>query len=167
MYRRWLPFGFLTSHTRVHGAPPTEPWYYGEDFTDAFRESAELKYTLMPYILEQAEKCTRTGLPMLRALLIEYPDDPAVWQVEDQYLFGEDILVAPLFESTGSRFVYLPGDRWVDYQSGKTYTNGWHRIETGKIPAVILVRKGAVIPHVPVAQSTDRIDWGKVKNTKY
>ena len=167
LYRRWLPFGFLTSHTRVHGAPPTEPWYYGEDFTDAFRKSAELKYSLMPYILEQAEKCTKTGLPMLRALLIEYPDDPAVWQVEDQYLFGEDILVAPLFENTGSRFVYLPGDKWVDYQSGKTYTNGWHRIDAGEIPAVILVRKGAVIPHVPVAQSTDRIDWGKVKNIKY
>ena len=72
-----------------------------------------------------------------------------------------------LLESAGSRFVYLPGDRWVDYQSGKTYTAGWHRIEAGEIPTVIMVRKGAVIPHVPVAQSTDKIDWEKVKNIKY
>ena len=167
LYRRWLPFGFLTSHTRVHGAPPTEPWYYGEDFTDAFRQSAELKYTLMPYILDQAEKCTQTGLPMLRALLIEYPEDPAVWQIDDQYLFGSDMMVAPLFESVQDRFVYLPADRWVDYQTGKSYDAGWHRIAAGEIPAVILVRKGAIIPQAPVAQSTDKIEWEKVKNIKY
>ncbi len=167
LYSRWLPFGFLTSHTRIHGAPPTEPWYYSKDFMDGFRRSAELKYRLMPYIVEQSEECTRTGLPMLRALLIEYPDDPVAWQIEDQYLFGSDIMVAPLFESDKERLVYLPVDRWVDYQSGKTYDPGWHRITTGQIPALILVRKGAVIPQVPVAQSTDKIEWEKVKNIKY
>jgi len=167
LYSRWLPFGFLTSHTRIHGAPPTEPWYYSKDFMDGLRRSAELKYRLMPYIVEQSEECTRTGLPMLRALLIEYPDDPVAWQIEDQYLFGSDIMVAPLFESDKERLVYLPVDRWVDYQSGKTYDPGWHRITTGQIPALILVRKGAVIPQVPVAQSTDKIEWEKVKNIKY
>lgn len=167
LYSRWLPFGFLTSHTRVHGAPPTEPWYYSNDFMDGFRRSAELKYRLMPYIVEQSQKCTQTGLPMLRALLIEYPDDPVVWQIEDQYLFGSDMMVAPLFESDNERMVYLPVDRWVDYQSGKTYDPGWHRVAAGQIPAVILVRKGAEIPHVPVAQSTDEIDWEKVKKIKY
>jgi len=167
LYSRWLPFGFLTFHTRIHGAPPTEPWYYSKDFMDGFRRSAELKYRLMPYIVEQSEECTRTGLPMLRALLIEYPDDPVAWQIEDQYLFGSDIMVAPLFESDKERLVYLPVDRWVDYQSGKTYDPGWHRITTGQIPALILVRKGAVIPQVPVAQSTDKIEWEKVKNIKY
>ncbi len=167
LYRRWLPFGFLTSHTRIHGAPPTEPWFYGQDFVDAFRRTAEMKYRLMPYILEQARECTRTGLPMLRALLIEYPDDPAVWTIEDQYLFGRDILVAPLFESATLRHVYLPGGNWVDYQSGKVYEKGWHTIKAGEIPAVILVRKGAVIPVAPVAQSTDKIDWNKVSNLRY
>ncbi len=167
LYSRWLPFGFLTSHTRIHGAPPTEPWYYSKDFMDGFRRSAELKYRLMPYIIEQSRKCTQTGLPMLRALLIEYHDDPAVWQIEDQYLFGSDILVAPLFESDRERSVYLPGDRWVDYQTGKTYSTGWHRIAAGEIPAIILVRKGAEIPQAPVAQSTDKIEWEKVKNIKY
>jgi alpha-D-xyloside xylohydrolase len=167
LYSRWLPFGFLTSHTRIHGAPPTEPWFYSSEFMDGFRRSAELKYRLMPYIVDQSQACTRTGLPMLRALLIEYPDDPVVWQVEDQYLFGSDIMVAPMFESDKERLVYLPVDRWVDYQSGKTYDPGWHRIATGQIPAVILVRKGAVIPQVPVAQSTDKIEWEKVKKIKY
>jgi alpha-D-xyloside xylohydrolase len=77
------------------------------------------------------------------------------------------MMVAPLFESVQDRFVYLPADRWVDYQTGKSYDAGWHRIAAGEIPAVILVRKGAIIPQAPVAQSTDKIEWEKVKNIKY
>lgn len=163
LYRRWLPFGFLTSHSRAHGAPPTEPWLYNEGFTDAFRQSAEMKYKLMPYVYAQAKYCTETGLPMVRALFIEFPDDPGAWFIEDQYLFGNDILVAPMFENAKNRNVYLPnGCKWIDYQSGKVYSPGWHDIQAGPIPAVILVRDGAVIPHAKVAQSTDKIDWSKL-----
>ena len=189
LYRRWLPFGFLSSHTRSHGEPPTEPWLYNQEFTDYYRASAEMKYKLMPYVLEQAKKCTETGLPMVRAMFIEYPDDPVAWMVEDQYLFGSDILVAPIFDTpqdynvqprtarnaerptTGlrhwTRKVYLPGGQWVDYQTGKVYKPGWNDITTADLEAVILVRKGAVIPTVPVAQSTKDIDWNAVKNVKY
>ena len=149
-----------------------------------------MKYALMPYIVAQAKTCTETGLPMVRALFIEYPDDPVSWMVEDQYLFGQDILVAPIFDApqetitpahnynntssrptTGqhryTRKVYLPGGAWVDYQTGKTYQAGWHDITTDKLEAVILVRKGAVIPTAKVAQSTKDIDWKNVKNVKY
>lgn len=163
LYRRWLPFGFLTSHSRAHGAPPTEPWLYNEGFTDAFRQSAEMKYRLMPYVYAQAKHCTETGLPMVRALFIEFPDDPGAWFIEDQYLFGNDILVAPMFENAKNRNVYLPnGCKWIDYQSGKVYSPGWHEIQVGPIPAVILVRDGSVVPHAKVAQSTDKIDWSKL-----
>ena len=96
IYRRWTPFGMLTSHTRSHGAPPTEPWEYGEDFMNAFRLADEMKYKLMPYIYAQAKDCTERGLPMLRALFIEYPNDPGSWLIDDEYLFGSDMLVAPL-----------------------------------------------------------------------
>lgn len=123
LYRRWLPYGFLTSHSRVHGAPPTEPWLYGKDFTDYFRRCAEMKYQLMPYVFTQAVKCTQAGLPMMRALLVEFPDDPGAWLVEDQYMFGESMLVAPMIEEGASRDVYLPGrDKWIDYQTGKVYS---------------------------------------------
>lgn len=187
LYRRWLPFGFLSSHTRSHGAPPTEPWLYNEAFTEYYRASAEMKYALMPYILEQARRCTQTGLPMVRALFLEYPDDPTAWLVEDQYLFGSDILVAPIFDApediagvtpapdpsktTGlrrwTRQVYLPGGAWVDYQTGKTYKAGWNEIATDRLEAVILVRKGAVIPTARVAQSTRDIDWSSVREVRY
>jgi alpha-D-xyloside xylohydrolase len=168
LYRRWLPFGFLTSHSRAHGAPPTEPWLYNEGFTDAFRQSAEMKYKLMPYVYAQAKYCTETGLPMVRALFIEFPDDPGAWFIEDQYLFGSDILVAPMFENAKNRNVYLPnGCKWIDYQSGKVYSPGWHDIQAGAIPAIMLVRDGAVIPHAKVAQSTDKIDWSKLELKVY
>ncbi len=164
LYRRWLPFGILSSHSRTHGNPPKEPWYFGEDFTTAFRESVELKYRLMPYVYAQATHCSRNGLPFVRALFIEYPDDPGSWLIEDQYLFGSDILIAPLFESnTTERDVYLPPGIWIDYQTGRSYPGGWHRIEQGSIPVIMLVRDGTALPHAKLAQSTKYIDWSALE----
>ena len=167
LYRRWLPFGFLSSHSRAHGAPPTEPWLISKGLTDAFRESAEMKYKLMPYVYAQAKDCSERGLPMVRALLVEFPEDPGAWLVEDEYMFGSQILVAPLLESGKSRMCYLPAGKWIDYQSGKVYNGGYQTIETGKIPCVILVRDGSIIPHAPLAQRTDEIRWDKVEMKAY
>ena len=89
LYRRWLPFGMLTSHSRCHGIPPKEPWLIGgPDFLDAFRRADELKYRLMPYVYAQAKNSSDRGLPMVRALFVEFPHDPGLWTVEDEYLFG-------------------------------------------------------------------------------
>ena len=167
LYRRWLPFGFLSSHTRAHGAPPTEPWLISESFTKAFRQSAEMKYKLMPYVYAQAKDCSERGLPMVRALLVEFPDDPGAWFVEDEYMFGSQILVAPMLETGKSRTVYLPRGKWIDYQTGKVYEGGYQTIPTAEIPCVILVKDGSLIPHVPVAQNTGDIKWDKVELKAY
>ena len=169
LYCRWIPFGFLTSHTRAHGAPPTEPWLYdSKRVQDVFRKSAEMKYRLMPYVYAQAKDCTEKGLPMLRALFVEVPDDPGAWKVDDEYLFGSQILVAPLLESgmTG-RTVYLPEGKWIDYQTEKVYEGGWHRIEAGSLPIIMLVRDGSVLPHLKLAQSTAEMDWSKMSLKVY
>lgn len=169
LYCRWLPFGFLTSHTRAHGAPPTEPWLYdSKRVQDVFRKSAEMKYRLMPYVYAQAKECTEKGLPMLRALFVEFPDDPGAWRVDDEYLFGSQILVAPLLESgiTG-RTVYLPEGKWIDYQTEKVYEGGWHKIEAGSLPIIMLVRDGSVLPHLKLAQSTSEMDWNKMSLKVY
>ena len=167
IYRRWLPFGFLSSHTRAHGAPPTEPWLISKSFTDAFRACAEMKYKLMPYVYTQAKDCSERGLPMVRALLVEFPEDKGAWLVEDEYMFGSQMLVAPLMESGDSRDVYLPKGKWIDYQTGKIYEGGYQTIEAGDIPAVILVRDGSLIPHVPLAQRTDQINWNQIEWKAY
>lgn len=167
LYRRWLPMGFLCSHTRAHGAPPTEPWLYNESFLKAFRQNAELKYKLMPYVYAQAKECSEKGLPMMRALFVEYPHDAGAWLVEDEYLFGSQMLVAPMMESGMERDVYLPEGKWIDYQTGKVYTGGWHTIPVGTVQAVILVRDGSVLPHIKLAQNTGEMDWSQIELKVY
>jgi alpha-D-xyloside xylohydrolase len=101
---------------------------------------------------------------MLRARFVEYPEDAGSWLVEDEYLFGRDVLVAPLFESgTTGRDVYLPPGGWIDYQTSQPYSAGWHRIQAGAIPVVMLVRDGAAIPRIALAQSTAFMDWSRLE----
>ena len=163
LYLRWAAFGMFTSHSRTHGAPPREPWEYGPEFTKQFRELDNLRYALMPYIYTQAKACTEKGLPMVRALFIEFPEDPGSWLIDDEYFFGSELLIAPLFESDGKRSVYLPPGMWINYQTHREYTHGWHTINPGSLPIVIMVREGAVIPHIQTAQSTRFLDWSKIR----
>jgi alpha-D-xyloside xylohydrolase len=164
LFARWLAFGMLSSHSRCHGEAPKEPWNYGDTFMDEFRKIDDLKYRLMPYVYAQAKGCSEHGLPMLRALFVEFPDDPGSWLVDDEYLFGSSILVALLMhENETGRNVYLPPGTWIDYQSGKNYSGGWHNIEAGEIPEIILVRDGTAIPKIALAQSTSQMDWSKIE----
>lgn len=167
LYARWTPFGMFSSHVRSHGAPPTEPWEYSEAFLNGFRKADNMRYELMPYIYAQAKQCVENGWPMLRAMFVEFPDDPGAWLLDNQYMFGSSILVAPLFEEVTSRDVYLPKGEWIDYQTGKTYAAGWHHIEAGEVPIVVLVKSGTVIPHIELAQSTQFMDWSKLKLKVY
>ncbi len=164
LYRRWLPFGMLTSHSRCHGQAPKEPWEFGKEFLDEFRKGVELKYRLMPYVYAQAKDCSDKGEPMLRPLFFNYPCDATSWMIEDEYLFGNDILVAPIFAEKDERKVYLPPGAWIDYQTGNVYEGAsWHAIKAGEIPAVILVRDGAVLPHAALAQHTGEINWKEIE----
>lgn len=167
LYRRWTPFGMLTSHVRSHGEPPTEPWEYSEEFLKGFRNADNMRYQLMPYIYAQAKHASENGLPMLRAMFVEFPDDPGTWLIDDQYLFGSDMLVAPLFENVVERNVYLPAGKWIDYQTGNVYEKGWNLIKAGAIPIIVLVKDGAVIPHIKLAQSTKYMDWTKIELKVY
>jgi len=119
----------------------------------------------MPYIYAQAVRSSAEGHPMMRPLFFEFPDDPTSWLIDDQYFFGEALLVAPLFEtgSTGRR-VYLPPGTWIDYQTGRVYEGGrWHEIKAGPVPIVVLVRDHTVLPHIALAQSTMEMDWSRLE----
>jgi alpha-D-xyloside xylohydrolase len=160
-----MAFGTLTSHMRTHGAPPREPWEYGPAMLADFQRGLGMRYALMPYIYSQAHVASAKGWPMVRTLFFEYPDDRTSWSIDDEYLFGASLLVAPLFaDSATSRQVYLPPGTWIDYQSGRAYEGArWHTIAAGEVPIVVLVKDHTVLPHVAVAQSTSQIDWSHVE----
>lgn len=164
LYRRWLAWGILSSHTRAHGAPPREPWEYDAALIEDFRRALGLRYALMPYIYAQAKDSSARGFPMVRPLFFEFPNDPGAWSIDDEYMFGSDLLVAPMFSSAPARKVYLPPGNWIDYQSGRVYEGAkWHDIAPGVVPVVLLVKDHSVLPLIRVAQSTKDMDWNNVE----
>lgn len=153
LYIRWAQFGLLSSHARCHGTTPREPWEYGNEALRIFRTYAKLRYRLIPYLYSYAHIASRTGLPVMRPLLLEYQDDPNTYDKDLQYLLGEWILIAPLFDETDRRTVYLPRGRWVDYWTQKAYVGP--RYLNYKAPIEILplfIRTGTILPLGPEMQ---------------
>jgi alpha-D-xyloside xylohydrolase len=165
LFARWTFFGMFTSHSRVHGFPPREPWEFSNEFLKIFRKMVEMRYRLMPYVFTQAFIASQNGWPMLKAMFLNYADDQTTWNLEDQFMFGEDMLVAPLMEENmSSRNVYLPKGKWIDYQTKKVYDGAqWIHIKAGELPGIVLVKNGSVIPHIDLAQSTEFMDWTKIE----
>lgn len=164
LYLRWAPFGLLCSHSRCHGVPPTEPWEFDPEFLRVFRQATELRYRLLPYIWAEAAECSAAGHPLLRPLFFEFPQDPGSWLVNDAYLLGPSLLVAPLFEEVRNRDVYIPPGTWVDLQTEKSYQGpAWVRIGAGDIPAILLLRAGRVVPTAEPRQHTGEIDFGRIE----
>jgi alpha-glucosidase len=160
LYTRWLQAAALTPFLRSHsesGSKPHEPYSFGEEFTPINRASVELRYRLLPYLYSLFDEHTRTGAPVMRPLWFEYPDDSRTYTIEDEYLVGRDLLVAPVVrESATKRNVYFPGgDNWVDWWTGRTYAGGKDaEIEAPLDRLPLFVRAGAVIPTQPVVQHT-------------
>lgn len=169
LYTRWMPFGMLTSHSRCHGEPPKEPWEYSNEFVEVFRESVELKYQLMPYIYTEAVKSAMNGYPMMRTLFFEFPEDKTAWLIEDEYFFGENLLVAPIFEpDCDNREVYLPVGDWVQYGTNNRFKGGrWINAKKDSLPILIFIKDGSIIPRVAVSQCTKDIDWANIQLDMY
>lgn len=115
LYIRWAQFGLLSSHARFHGVRGREPWYYGEKAVEVVREFAKLRQRLLPYIYSRAQEAAETGMPVVRPLVLEYPDDPVAATVDYEYLLGPDLLVVPVMNAEGKATVYLPEGEWRDW----------------------------------------------------
>jgi alpha-D-xyloside xylohydrolase len=156
LYVRWAQLGMFGSHVRCHGAPPREPWAYGPEAERIFRQYDELRYRLLPYIYSEAVKCGRSSLPMMRPLALIYQDDPNTYTIDDQYLFGDSLLVAPILDETNRRRLYLPAGEWVDYWSGARLHGGrWLAVEAALDVLPLYVKAGAILPYGPVLQYVD------------
>ena len=150
LYIRWLQFGVFSSHLRAHGKQPREPWEYGDQAAGIAMDYLKLRYRLLPYIYTQAVMSTETGLPMVRPLVLEYQDDPNTRDLDLEYMFGSDFLVAPILSRGNTRKVYLPAGEWFDYWTKSELAGGrWIDVEAPLDKLPLFVRTGAVIPYGP------------------
>lgn len=169
VYVRWTQFGVFSSHLRYHGSFKREPWHY-PSIAPIVKDWLNLRYRLMPYILQEAEKTTRSGYPMLRAMYLMHPDDLVCRHIDDQYYFGDDFLVAPVMNSQGVRSVYLPEGKWVNFFTKETFEGPcWLKdIQVPLEEMPVYVRQGASIPMYPQAVAcTDEMDMSKAINVVF
>jgi alpha-D-xyloside xylohydrolase len=147
LYVRWAQFAALSPLVRFHGTTSRLPWDFPTDAERLVVEALRLRYRLMPYIYSCAIESARTGIPLMRALLVDHPADPAAWSAELEYLLGPDLLVAPMHDPSGERDVYLPAGRWVDHWTGEIHEGGRHlRVSAPLARIPLYVRHGALIP---------------------
>ncbi|QNE73754.1 alpha-xylosidase [Streptomyces finlayi] len=160
VFKRWLAFGLLSSHSRLHGNVSYRvPWAFGEEAVDVARRFTLLKHRLMPYLYGVAAEAHRTGVPVMRPMLVEFPGDPATRTLDRQYMLGPDVLVAPVFSADGEVEFYVPEGTWTSLLTGELITGpGWHQERHGFDSLPLLVRPGAVLPWGADDQRPDG-DW--------
>ncbi|MFJ8708648.1 alpha-xylosidase [Streptomyces anulatus] len=160
VFKRWLAFGLLSSHSRLHGNVSYRvPWEFGEEAVDVARKFTLLKHRLMPYLYGVAAEAHRTGIPMMRPMLAEFPGDPASRTLDRQYMLGPDLLVAPVFTEDGEVEYYVPEGTWTSLLTGERVTGPAWRHETHGFDSLpLLVREGAVLPWGADDQRPDG-DW--------
>ncbi|MFI7336592.1 alpha-xylosidase [Streptomyces sp. NPDC050085] len=148
VFKRWLAFGLLSSHSRLHGNVSYRvPWAFGEEAVDVARQFTLLKHRLMPYLYGAAVEAHRTGVPVMRPMVLDFPDDPTCRTLDRQYLLGPDLLVAPVFTEEGDVEFYLPEGTWTQLLTGERVQGPcWRRETHGFDSLPVYVRPGAVLP---------------------
>ena len=163
VYVRWTQFGVFSSHIRYHGTCKREPWHYPA-IAPIVKKWWKLRYRLLPYIVEQGEQCTKSGYPMVRALVFHHPEDHQCWHIDDEYYFGYEFLVCPVMNSENKRDIYLPKGLWVNFFTGERLEGGrWYydvKVPLDQMP--VFARPGALIKMYPDdVDCTDQMDLNK------
>lgn len=158
VFKRWLAFGLLSSHSRLHGSSSYRvPWAFDEESVKVTQRFTELKLSLMPYLSAVGREAHTDGLPVMRPLFLQFPDDPGAATVDTQYALGPSLLVAPVFTAEGDVDVYVPEGEWTSLLDGSTVSGPrWHRQRHGFDSLPVLVRPGTLLP---VGARTDRPDY--------
>ena len=158
VYKRWAAFGLLSSHSRLHGSSSYRvPWLFDEESCDVVRKFTRLKCRLMPYLYGAAVEAHEHGTPMMRPMMLEFPDDPACDTLDRQYMMGESLLVAPVFHADSHVDYYLPDGLWTSLLDGRKVQGGrWQKETHGFLSLPLMVRPGTVLP---MGQCDDRPDY--------
>lgn len=147
LYVRWAQFGLLCSHSRMHGDSPREPWHFGDEAAAIVRRYIRLRYQLFPYLYSTAHETTLAGMPVIRPLVLAFPDDPGGYREDLEYMLGPWLLVAPVYDAGDRRRVYLPPGEWVDYWTKQRHHGPAHLMVDAPLDRLpLFVRAGAVIP---------------------
>ncbi len=121
LFVRWSQAGFLSALSRFHGATPREPWRYGDDALRIFRQYARLRSRLVPYVVSYGWQASEDGVPLMRPMVMEFPDDPAGYAFDLQYCLGRELLVSPVVRADGMVTTYLPRGKWTDWWTGTVH----------------------------------------------
>ena len=158
VFKRWLAFGLLSSHSRLHGSNSYRvPWAFDEEAVEVTRSFTNLKLSLMPYIGRAGQEAHEDGVPVMRAMMLEFPEDLGTAGVGTQYMLGGSLLVAPVFSAAGDVDVYLPAGTWTHLLTGeKVSGQGWRHEVHGFDSLPLYVRPGTVLP---VGAVNDRPDY--------
>ncbi|MEW5817064.1 MAG: alpha-xylosidase, partial [Spirochaetota bacterium] len=150
LFKRWIAFGLLSSHSRLHGESSYRvPWFFDEESVAVLRSFTELKLRLLPYLYGFARVAAELGHPLMRPMLFEFPQDPVCPYLDRQYMLGEHLLVAPVFNDRGVACYYLPEGRWTDFFTDELKEGGrwyWEDVDYFKVP--LLVRENAIVPQM-------------------
>ncbi len=147
VYKRWCAFGLLSTHSRLHGSNSYRvPWNYDEESVEVVRHFARLKARLMPYLYRNAAETHETGIPMMRSMALEFMEDRNCAYLADQYMLGDSLLVAPIFNEEGIAEYYLPEGRWTSLADGEEKAGGrWYRERHGYLSIPLYVREGSIV----------------------
>jgi alpha-D-xyloside xylohydrolase len=147
VFKRWVPFGLLSSHSRLHGNESVRvPWVFDDEAVDITRKFTKLKASLMPYLYSAAHEASLHGVPMMRAMLLEFPTDRTCLHLDQQYMLGPSLLVAPVFCTAGDVEFYLPEGRWTNFFTGGVVVGPrWVRETHGFDSLPLYVREGSVL----------------------
>lgn len=146
LYKRWTQFGLLSSHSRYHGSWEYKvPWLYGEEAVEVTRMFTKLKLSLMPYLQNASVSASRYGIPVLRAMVLEFQSDLNVAGIDTQYMLGESLLVAPVFNEEGTAAFYVPEGTWTDLLSEEIFEQGWHTRKYDYFHLPLLVRPNSIL----------------------
>ena len=160
---------FFRNHSAM-GTRRQEPWQFDETTIDAVRKTVKLRYRFIPYIYDLAHECEKTGAPIVRPLVYEYPVDKHVRNISDEYMLGSFVLVAPVIApGKEAREVYLPDGDWYDYYTGEKYSGGRYILADAPLDKVpVFIKAGAIIPVADgEIRSTEDITEDKISILTY